>query len=119
LIEVGAVTIICCFCFFVRTFFLILTAFDIALDTNTYVMLMYYFMVEILPCISVLVILSRLPPGPLQSIESNYTDVGRESRGKVNEDEERSRSLILSSQNAEGVFTNGPPTYGTVNLNSQ
>jgi len=78
-------------------------------------MLIYYFMVEILPCIMVLVILSRLPPGPLQSIESNYqADVRRESIGKVNEDEEieRSRSLILSPQNIEGV--NGTPTYGTV-----
>jgi len=121
LIEVGAVTVICCLCFFLRASFLVLTSFDMAIDTNTYVLLAYYFMVEILPCIMVLVILSRLPPEPHQSIESNYpeADMARNnSRGskRVHEEEEidQSRSLILSPQNVNEEASYDSSNYGTV-----
>jgi len=64
---VGSVTIISVICFLTRAVLLIVTAFNVKVDMNPYLILVYYLAVEIVPASLVLFILNKLPPSHSKS----------------------------------------------------
>jgi len=81
------------------------------LHVNTIVTLSYYLCVEIIPCILVLFVLSRLPNFNESSIDSQLTESGNIDAKHVQRIEERTSSLILSEPKKKN-------SYGTVYTNN-